>query len=109
MIDLKEPELDGLRRKIAIMYDSGVNSSELGNIALEIILKRNDARDDLEHNPTMDKKIEIQQKIDALHELERAIVSLHVIGTIKSTSRKSFDLANFTKTHYTMFNKKIMP
>ena len=39
-----------------MMFVNGVNATELGGIAIEIILKRNDARNELERNPTFDKK-----------------------------------------------------
>ena len=51
--------------------------------------------------------MEIERRIDALHELERAIVSLYMLGGIKHPSKQSFSLTNFTKPKYQLFNKKI--
>ena len=98
---------DGLRRKIASLYNESIESSDLGNIALEIILKRNEARSELEQSPTFDKKTEVERRIDELHEFERVIVSFYMLQGMKSTSRKMFKPYDFTKPKYHLFSKRI--
>lgn len=99
--------LDNLRRRIASLYNEN-DPNDLGNIALEVILKRNEARSELEHDPTLDKKHEIQRRIDELHEFERAIVSLYMLQGVTPSSEKFFDMSDFTKTRYQVFNKKVI-
>lgn len=100
--------LDNLRRKIASLYNERNDPNELGNIALEIILRRNEVRSQLENNPTFDKKNEIERTIDELHEFERAIVSLYVLQGMKQGSGKSF-MSDFTKSKYKLFNPRTVP
>ena len=100
-------QLDGLRMKIASLYNERVTSNDLGIIALEIILKRNEARSELESNPTFDKKHEVERRIDDLHEFERVIVSMHMLQGIKPSHEKLFSMTDFIKPNYQLFNKKI--
>ena len=104
---MKEHELDELRRKIAILYNKEIDPVDLGNIALEIIVKRNQLRDDMERNPTLDKKTEYQHNVSSLNELERVLVSLYSISRIKSGHKQPFNLINFTKPRYWLFDKKV--
>ena len=100
--------LDGLRRSIASLYNKNTTNN-LGSVALEIILKRNEARDELEHSPSLDKKEEINCRIDELHEFERVIVSLYMLQSIKSSHGKLLDMPDFTKQKYYLFNRRIQP
>jgi len=98
--------LDNLRSRIASLYENPSGES-LGKLALEILVKRNEARSELEHLPTLDKKHEIERRIDALHEIENAIVSLYMLQGIKST-KKPFNLSDITQTKYHLFSKKVI-
>ena len=99
--------LGSLRLKIASLYSESIESSDLGNVALEIILKRNEARSELEQSPTFDKKTEVERRIDELHEFERVIVSLYMLQGVKSTSGKTFKQYGFTKPRYHLFSKRM--
>lgn len=101
--------LENLRLKLASLYNEGIESSELGNLALEIILERNKARNELEHNPTPNKKVEIENKIEELREFERAVVSLYMLQGVKTSGGKAFKLSDFTKPRYNLFTKKKIP
>lgn len=99
--------LDSLRRKIASLYNEGIESSDLGNIALEIILKRNEAERELEQGSTLHKKTEIQRRIDELYEFERVIVSLYMLQGMKPTSGTTFKSYDFARPKYHLFGKGI--
>jgi hypothetical protein len=101
--------LDNLRRRIVSLYNQRTDSNELGTVALEILLKRNEARNELENNPTFDKKNEVERRIDELHELERIIVTLYMLQGTKSISGKSFTVSDYAKSKYRLFNTKTMP
>lgn len=99
--------LDGLRMKIASLYNERIAPNELGTIALEIILKRNEAKSELENDPTLDKKHEVELRIDDLHEFERVVVSMYMLQGITSPHEKLFNMSDFTRANYQLFNKKI--
>ena len=94
-----------LQNKVASLYNKQIDSDTLGSIALEIILKRNEAELELTKTPTKDKKIEIDNKIKILHELETAIVSLHMMQGLH-LSHKPFGLQYFKKSKYDLYGKR---
>ena len=85
-----------------------INPNDLGNVALEVILRRNEARNELAGNLTFDKKNEMERRIDELHEFERVIASLYMLQGVKSSHGKLFDLSDFTKPKYELFGKEII-
>ena len=99
--------LANLRRKIIAMYGKDVEPAAFGNIALEIIMKRNMIYKDLERDPTPEKKTECERSVSELEDLEKILISLYSLNRI--TSRKQpFGLTRFREHDYHLFDKKVL-
>jgi len=98
-------KIDYLRSKIATSYQEGVNVKELGDIALELLLLRNEVyRRREEEHLSPQEKIEIQKTIDDLHELERFITSLYMVSGMKKMD-KTYPFFSDFKTRKFSYHK----
>ncbi len=100
-------KLDHLRGKIASSYGQGMSTKELGDIALELLLLRNEVHHQLDENPTLDQKQEIHKTIEELHELERVIVSLYMLRGMKTTDEPLPNFADYFTRRYSVYRKPI--
>lgn len=100
-------KLDYLRSKIATSYGQGVSTKELGDIALELLLIRNEVHQKLDENLTFDNKEEIQKTIDDLHELERVIVSMYMLQGMKTSDKPIPKFSDMFTRHYNIYRKAV--
>ncbi|MGI0072847.1 MAG: hypothetical protein ACREA3_03425 [Nitrosotalea sp.] len=93
-------KIDYLRSKIATSYEDGINVKELGDLALELLVLRNDVYRRKEENPTDEEKKEIDKTIEELHELERFIISLYMVSGMQNIDRTYPFFSDFKTRKY---------
>lgn len=102
-------KLDYLRGRIAIMYEKGVDAKELGDIALELLIRRNEVEHRLDENPTSEIKKEIRQTLDALRELEKAIISVYMLNRLSGKKEFQSPYLDYMSRRYSIYRKAEQP
>ena len=97
-------KIDYLRSKIATSYEGGINVKELGDIALELLLLRNEVYRKKEEGLKPQEEKETKKTIDDLHELERFIISLYIMSGVPK-SDKTYSFFNDFKTRKYSYHK----
>ncbi len=100
-------KIDHLRNKIASSYGKGINPKELGDVALELLLIRNEIHHKLDEETTFKQKEEMKKTIEELHDLERVIVSMYMLQGMKATNEpmSKYSFTDYFTRHYSIPRK----
>lgn len=92
--------IEYLRSRVADMYSSGINSSELGNIALELLALRNE----LETKPSKLPKGKLKKFKQSLRELEKTVISLYMLNMLSEKPHRRIE--NYLFREYSIYQKR---
>jgi hypothetical protein len=95
----KFERIEYLRSKVADMYRCGVNSPELGTIALELLTIRNEIETRCDDMPC--EKTNRYAKI--VRDLEKAVVSLYMLS--RMNDKRVFSKENFFFQPYSLYKR----
>jgi hypothetical protein len=90
-----------LRSRVAEMYGSGVNSSELGNVALELLAIRND----LETKSDELSKEKLEKFTQSLRELEKTVISLYMLSMLSDNKQHGIE-GHLFRRQYSIYQKR---
>jgi hypothetical protein len=100
--------LDHLRGRIAAAYQKGRDPKELGDIALELLVRKTEIERKLDESPTFASKKEIEGTLEGLRELEKTIVSLYMLNRLRK-DKPADSFLDFISRNYTIYHKTEEP
>lgn len=101
-MEIEIPEIEKiefLRSRVAEMYRVGVNFTELGNIALELLTVRNTLENKIDTIP----KENMKKYSQTLKELEKTVISLYMLSIIDGKKKQGIE--DYLFKEYTIFKR----
>jgi len=92
--------IDYLRSRVAEMYSSGIKSSELGTIALELLAIRND----LETKTNKLPREKLKKYRQSLRELEKTVISLYMLNML--SEHRQHGIEDYVSQKYSIYQKR---
>lgn len=86
-INPKLERIDYLANRITEMTLGEVRPSNLGNIAIELLVARERAEEKLEGNYSENEKEEAQETLKQIKALEKNVIRLYFLSTLKGETR----------------------
>jgi len=91
-------KVDHLRSRVTALYSGGVDLKELGDLALEILIARNEVETRLEKDAN---DSEAKNIITQLRELEKVVISLYALARLGPVSSTYF--RNYLDRNYSLY------
>jgi hypothetical protein len=96
-----EDRLKYLANQITAMFSGATTTEQLGTIALEIMVSRENAEETISGKASLEDKKRAQKTLEQLKEIEKNIVRVYILNRLEHPQGKKTPFIDYVMSKYT--------